>query len=404
MKPLDAILATILALFAGVLSLRFYREGTIRALTKSGRWAKDVAAEIGREAEAKARVAVVKWGVAGALGVTGLIVTGPAAMDYVGHMNFGGATSTSVVLGGGGGGRGTGTVSYDPPTTPTIQASPIDTAAALTTSAFNGSNGDTQDSTIWQIDTVSGSPSFTTPIWADTSDTDLVSYSLAGASVPLANGATYAARAAHKGVNGGWSSFSAPDTFMTSDWPDNEPAGLSAAYSCHPTNDGIIVDGSVLKTDYSGSGGSDCSGNFFFSGDWDNNVSVQSVSGSKYGNVLQKDHTGSVDTDGWNGIMSDPEFAPRLRHALHPCCLQALEQLGLPLGALEGLLLRRRERRRAELRDRHQRLEQQHDLRLQPGDELRGLHRVPLPQRHGAGQHLAHDGDPRHEPERGRRR
>lgn len=95
-----------------------------------------------------------------------------------------------------------GSPSFDPPATPTIDATVLsDSSAVLIGSVFNGDGADTHNASIFQVDTIDGD--WSTPVWADTTgaqESDTV--------YTLMDGGSYKGRVAYSGTGGGYSSFS----------------------------------------------------------------------------------------------------------------------------------------------------------------------------------------------------
>jgi hypothetical protein len=134
----------------------------------------------------------------------------PALLSSVGAALLFGAFAIGALPGFGSPRTKTVPVVITAPAKPTLDVVPLDTAANLTTSSFAGSAGDTHDSTVWQIDTVTGN--FSTPKWSGLGDS-LTSYTRAGASLPLGSGGVYMVRTRHVGSTGGASPWSDTDTF-----------------------------------------------------------------------------------------------------------------------------------------------------------------------------------------------
>lgn len=167
-------------------------------------------------------------------------------MGAVGIFGGGGLSAVLSSVSGIGGGTAGGGFEYGAPNTPTLTAVvPTDTSVLVNASAFSGSGDDTQDSTTWQLDTLGGD--FSAPIVSIVTADSLTAYRGAGlgASIPLTTDSLYQLRARYKGTNGGWSEYSAVDTFTATAAGDGLaylPAGW-ALVSDEPMNDTAFVTG-----------------------------------------------------------------------------------------------------------------------------------------------------------------
>lgn len=104
--------------------------------------------------------------------------------------------------------------SYDPPATPTVDATVLsDTSVVLIGSAFSGDGDDTHDSTIFQATLLSQSG------WANFVIADTLGAVERDTTYGYTPDSVYKARMAYKGVNGGYSAFSDSVTFTASAVP-----------------------------------------------------------------------------------------------------------------------------------------------------------------------------------------